>query len=232
MSEESIESIDKIRVREVHHRIKNNLQVISALLSLQAEKFEDKEVIEAFRESQNRVSSISMIHEELHEGKNLDTLDFTEYLQKLTSDLFASYKVRNDNVSLKLNLEKVDIGMETAIPLGIIVNEIISNSLKYAFSEKTDGEISLTFGRTESFFEKYGALYSGEEILNERDFCYILTVKDDGKGLPDDVDFKNAKTLGLQLINVLVEQIGGVIQLRRNKGTEYIIKFGLKGKEN
>lgn len=232
MSEESIESIDKIRVREVHHRIKNNLQVISALLSLQAEKFEDKEVIEAFRESQNRVSSISMIHEELHEGKNLDTLDFTEYLQKLTSDLFTSYKVRNDNVSLKLNLEKVDIGMETAIPLGIIVNEIISNSLKYAFSEKTDGEISLTFGRTESFFEKYGALYSREEILNERDFCYILNVKDDGKGLPDDVDFKNANTLGLQLINVLVEQIGGVIQLKRNKGTEYIIKFGLKGKEN
>lgn len=237
MSEEAVEGIDKIRVREMHHRIKNNLQIISALLSLQAEKFEDEEVIEAFRESQNRVSSISMIHEELHEGENLDTLDFTEYLQKLTSDLFASYKVKNDNVSLKLDLEKVDIGMEIAIPLGIIVNEIISNSLKYAFSDKTDGEISLTFCKTESFFEKYGTLYSGGEIagegiVNERDFCYILTVKDNGNGLPDDIDFKNAKTLGLQLINVLVEQIGGVIQLRKNKGTEYVITFGSEEKEN
>ena len=232
ISEEALERIDKIRVKEVHHRIKNNLQVVSALLSLQAEKFEDEEVIEAFRESQNRVSSISKIHEELHEGENLDTLDFTKYLQKLTSDLFASYKVRNDNISLKLDLEKVDIGMEIAIPLGIIVNEIISNSLKYAFSEKTDGEISLTFCKIESFIKKYGSSYSGEEIVNEEDFCYILTVKDYGKGLPDDIDFKNAKTLGLQLINVLVEQIGGFIQLKRNKGTEYIIMFGPKEKGN
>ncbi len=103
IAEETLEKIDKMRVKEVHHRIKNNLQVISSLLSLQAEKFEDEEVIEAFRESQNRVASIAMIHEELHESKSTDALDFSDYLRKLTADLFSSYNVGNRNISLKLN---------------------------------------------------------------------------------------------------------------------------------
>ena len=125
IAEEALKKIEGTRIKEIHHRIKNNLQVISSLLSLQAEKFKDKEVLEAFRESQNRVASIAIIHEELHEGNSMDTLDFADYLRKLTADLFSSYHVGNNRISLKLELEKVCLGMDTAIPLGIIVNELI-----------------------------------------------------------------------------------------------------------
>jgi len=132
-AEEALEKINKLRIKEIHHRIKNNLQVISSLLSLQEEKFKDEEVLEAFRESQNRIASIAMIHEELHEGEGADALDFAAYLRKLSADLFSSYRVGNANISLKLDLEQVYLNMDSAIPLGIIVNELVSNALKYAF---------------------------------------------------------------------------------------------------
>jgi PAS domain S-box-containing protein len=236
MAEETLEKIDKIRVKEVHHRIKNNLQVISSLLSLQAEKFEDKEVIEAFRESQNRVSSIAMIHEELHESESTDALDFADYMRKLTADLFSSYNVGNRNINLKLNLEQVYLGMNTAIPLGIIVNELVSNALKHAFPLGKGGEIDISFCRSETFAARYGV--SGpdsdcpdcEDCINNGNFRYILTVVDNGKGIPEEIDFQNTDSLGLQLVNILVEQIDGCIELKRSPGTEYIICFSNEGK--
>ncbi|WP_261788356.1 MASE3 domain-containing protein [Methanosarcina thermophila] len=263
MAEEALEKIDKIRIREVHHRIKNNLQVISSLLSLQAEKFDDKEVIEAFRESQNRVASIAMIHEKLHESESMDTLDFSDYLRNLTADLFRSYRVGNNNINLKLNLEPVYLDMGTAIPLGIIVNELISNAFKHAFPEKKEGEISINLCRIETFAARYGipdqdkTSPTGNDCPddnypnnNYRDvqqdyldreeyavdgyskcynnFNYILTVKDNGKGIPEEIDFQNTDSLGLQLVNILVEQIDGYIELKRYPGTEYTICFNNK----
>jgi PAS domain S-box-containing protein len=236
MAEETLEKIDKIRVKEVHHRIKNNLQVISSLLSLQAEKFEDKEVIEAFRESQNRVASIAMIHEELHESESTDALDFADYLRKLTTDLFSSYNVGNRNINLKLNLEQVYLDMNTAIPLGIIVNELISNSLKHAFPTGKGGEININFCRSETFAANYdlsspdNACPDSEDCINSGSFRYILTVADNGRGIPEEIDFKNTDSLGLQLVNILVEQINGCIKLKRSQGTEYIICFRNEGK--
>lgn len=236
MAEETLEKIDKIRVKEVHHRIKNNLQVISSLLSLQAEKFEDKEVIEAFRESQNRVASIAMIHEELHESESTDALDFADYLRKLTTDLFSSYNVGNRNINLKLNLEQVYLDMNTAIPLGIIVNELISNSLKHAFPAGKGGEININFCRSKTFAAKYDLsgpdndCPDGEDYTNSSSLRYILTVADNGRGIPEEIDFKNADSLGLQLVNILVEQINGCIKLKRSQGTEYIICFSNEGK--
>ncbi|MGB9939840.1 MASE3 domain-containing protein [Methanosarcina sp.] len=252
MAEEALERIDRIRVKEVHHRIKNNLQVISSLLSLQAEKFEDKEVLEAFRESQNRVASIAMIHEELHESESTDALDFSDYLRKLTADLFSSYRVGNRNINLKLNLEQVFLGMDTAIPLGIIVNELVSNSLKHAFPAGSGGEININFCRTETFAAKYGVsgpdkgcpehtnCTNGEECIdgedctnnnnNNNNFRYILTVTDNGRGIPEEIDFQTTDSLGLQLVNILVEQIDGYIELKRNPGTEYVICFSNEGK--
>jgi len=181
-------------------------------------------VLEAFRESQNRIASIAMIHEELHEGEGMDTLDFAAYLRKLTADLFSSYRVGNDSISLKLDLEQVYLNMDTAIPLGIIVNELVSNALKYAFPAR-DGEIYINFCRTETFAARYDIFSLDEECLNKNDFRYMLVVADNGKGIPEEIDFKNAESLGLQLVNILVEQIDGCIKLKRNQGTKYSIQF-------
>jgi len=229
-AEEALKKMEGARIKEIHHRIKNNLQVISSLLSLQAEKFEDKEVLEAFRESQNRVASIAIIHEELHEGNSMDTLDFADYLRKLTADLFSSYQVGNSRISLKLELEQVYLGMDTAIPLGIIVNEFVSNSLKHAFPADSKGEISIRLQKVEKYISKLEKPEIGMGCQSEPTIYYILAVADNGRGIPKEIDFQNTNSLGLQLINILVEQIDGCIELKRDKGTEFEIWFDSSGK--
>jgi two-component sensor histidine kinase len=134
-AEETLAKAEAIGMREIHHRIKNNLQIVSSLLSLQAEKFKDKAVVEAFRESENRVVSMSIIHEELHKSEDTTSIDFAAYLRKLTSELLYSYRVGNEKVQLFLDVDPIFLGIDTAIPLGIIINELFSNSLKYAFPE-------------------------------------------------------------------------------------------------
>ncbi len=218
MAEKTLSRTDEARIKEIHHRIKNNLQVISSLLSLQAEKFSDKETLEAFRESQNRVASMALIHEELYQGKDMETLDFAAYLQELTSELFSSYTVGNERVSLKLDIEQLYLGMDTAVPLGIIVNELVSNSLKHAFPAGKAGEIRISLFGPENY-----------EIEGEKDLQFTLSVADDGKGFPEKIDFKNTDSLGLQLVKILVEQIEGCIELKRDSGTEFKIKFKREG---
>ncbi len=224
-AEEALEKINKLRIKEIHHRIKNNLQVISSLLSLQAEKFDDEKVLEAFRESQNHIASIAIIHEELHEGEGMDALDFAAYLRRLTADLLSSYRVGNNIISLRLDLEQVYLSMDTAIPLGIIVNELVSNALKFAFPAGRDGEIYINFSRIKTFAVRYNISNLDGECANKDNFNYMLIVADNGKGIPGEIDFRNAESLGLQLVNILVEQIDGCIELKRNQGTEYTIGF-------
>ncbi len=211
-AEEALLKTEKIRKKEIHHRIKNNLQVISSLLSLQAEHFEDRKVIEAFRDSQNRVVSMSLIHEELYktgENGDVETLNFTAYLRKLATDLIRSYKVGDEDIHLKLDLENVSLGMDTAIPLGIIVNELVSNSLKHAFPERRNGEIRVK-------------LYRAGNDLGPQ---FTLIISDDGVGLPEALNFRDTASLGLQLVNTLVEQIEGSIELERGSGTKFKIGF-------
>ena len=155
--EQALANIEIARKKEIHHRIKNNLQVISSLLDLQAEKFrdrecvEDSEVMKAFRESQDRVMSIALIHEELHEGRGNDTLNFSPYLEKLVKNLFQTYRLGNANTSLNIDLEEnIFFDMDIAVPLGIIINELVSNSLKYAFPGKDKGLIQIKLCREES----------------------------------------------------------------------------------
>jgi two-component system, sensor histidine kinase PdtaS len=229
-TEATLAKIDIFRKQEIHHRIKNNLQVISSLLDLQADKFSnrecimDSEVLEAFRESQNRVISMALIHEELYKGGELDTLDLSSYIKKLAENLFQTYRIGNKDISLKTDFEdNLFFDMDNAVPLGIIVNELVSNSLKHAFTKRDKGEISIKLCR-----ENIGECRNDiEESKNEecKSASFILTVSDNGAGIPENLDFENIDSLGFQLIFSLVEQLDGEIELKRNNGTEFTITF-------
>ncbi|AKB35071.1 sensory transduction histidine kinase [Methanosarcina siciliae C2J] len=212
-AKEALEKIDKIRIKEIHHRIKNNLQVISSLLDLQAEKFQNKEVMEAFRESQNRVTSMSLIHEELYKGGENDTLNFSIYFEKLAESLFQTYSLKSKNLFLCMDLEdNTFFDMDIAVPLGIIVNELISNSLKHAFTEEEEGKIQIKLCREEKGNEMHKSLFS-------------LIIADNGSGIPENLELENIESLGLQLVNILVDQLDGKIELKRTHGTEFRITF-------
>ena len=223
-AEQALLKTEEIRKKEIHHRIKNNLQVISSLLSLQAEYFSDKKVKESFHDSQNRVVSMSLIHEELYrtgETGDVETFDFKAYIQKLANELFRSYVIGNEGIHLKLDMESAFLGMDTGIPLGIIINELVSNSLKHAFPRGRNGEIQIKLRR----------LCTDESEGNNKDQgrCdaseFLLTVSDNGVGLPENIDFRHTSSLGLQLVSILVEQIEGSVELKREEGTEFRIKF-------
>ncbi len=224
-AEESLAELEKTRIKEIHHRIKNNLQVISSLLGLQAEKFSDAKVLEAFKESQNRVASMALIHEELYKGIKIQTLDFADYLRKLAVNLFSSYNLRNDNISLNIDLEQIYLYTDTAIPLGIIVNEMVSNSLKHAFSNRKKGEIGINLKKAENFAVNKESSCVENGCKEGNSFQYILRVADNGKGIPEEIDFRSTDSLGFQLINLLVGQIDGCVELRRDQGTEFTIRF-------
>lgn len=230
-TEEFLANIKIARQREIHHRIKNNLQVISSLLDLQAEKFNNmecvtnSEVLEAFRESQDRVLSISLIHEELHEGEGTEKLNFSPYLKKLIGNLFQTYRLGDAAISLKTELEEnIFFDMDIAVPLGLIVNELVSNSLKHAFSNGKNGEIRIRLSRNDKL------RHLREGIGQEGESTFNLTVSDNGKGIPETVDFENPETLGLQLVSILVNQLEGEIELKRENGTEFSMRFKVKNK--
>lgn len=228
-AEESLAKVEEIRKKEIHHRIKNNLQVISSLLELQAERFNDMEILEAFRESQNRVATMAIIHEELYRSKDNETLDFSAYLQKLTADLFHSYTVGKGDVNMQLDIEDIFLGMDTAVPLGIIINELVSNSLKHAFPGGRQGEIRIKLYRIEENAENKSISNStnniGAKSSVNKNIQYVLVVSDNGLGFPENVDFRNTDSLGLQLVNILVEQLEGKIELESSSGTRFKIEF-------
>ncbi len=235
-AEVALVNLETARKKEIHHRIKNNLQVISSLLDLQAEQFKNKEnikdsdVLEAFRESQNRVTSMALIHEELYKGGEFETLDFSPYIEELTENLFLTYRLGNTRISLNMDLEKnIFLDMDTAVPLGIIINELVSNSLKYAFPGRDKGEIRIKLCREKT----RECINSIEESTNEgcRSAIFTLTVSDDGVGIPESLDLENLDTLGIQLVVSLVDQLDGGLELKRNNGAEFTMRFTVAGKE-
>jgi PAS domain S-box-containing protein len=232
-AEECLTNIEVARKKEIHHRIKNNLQVVSSLLDLQAEKldgidfFKGSEVLETFRESQNRIISISMIHEKLHEEGVDNTLNFSPYLERLVKNLFQTYRLGDTNVRLDMNLEEnIFFDMDTAVPLGLIVNEIVSNALKYAFPDENGGVIRIQLCREEN----EEAAKNSKESEEHKGTFYTLSVSDSGIGIPEDVNLKDPDTLGVQLVTILADQLGGKLELNRESGTEFIIRFEVPGK--
>ncbi|MDY9927712.1 PAS domain-containing protein [Methanosarcina sp.] len=236
-AEKALANIEIARKREIYHRIKNNLQVISSLLDLQAEKFkhrkhaENSEVLAAFRESQERVMSIALIHEELHKGSRTDKLDFSPYLQKLVDNLFEAYRLGDIDISLNMELEEnIFFGTDIAVSLGLIVNEIVSNSLKYAFSGRDKGTIRIKLYR-EKNKESTGKIQGRKEDYKNKTTNFALAISDNGVGLPENFNIEDSDTLGLQLISVLIDQLDGKLELRRDLGTEFIIRFAVSEKE-
>lgn len=201
----------EILLREIHHRVKNNMQVISSLLMLQEELSEDEQVIEMLKDSQNRIISMALIHEKLYRSENFSKIDLKEYIDDLVSGLFQSYGISEDKVALNINAENVLLGIDSAIPCGLIINELVSNSLKHAFPEDECGEINIFIRSTD------------EDMIE-------LLIGDNGVGIPEDLDFRKTESLGLPIVKVLVEkQLHGEIILNRDKGTEFKIKFrGMK----
>ena len=222
-AKKSLTKAEHARKKEIHHRIKNNLQVISSLLDLQADKFNDPKVIEAFRESQNRVISMALIHEELNKEEGIDTLNFSEYLKTLAENLFQTYRLTSKNIYLNMDLEENALfDMDTAIPLGIIVNELLSNSLKHAFSGRDKGEIRIKLRREGN----------GENNVEGcRSVSYTLTVSDNGVGIPENLDIEHLDSLGLQLVTSLVNQLNGKLDLKRNNGMEFTVRFTITEKQ-
>jgi PAS domain S-box-containing protein len=213
-----LEKTEAARKKEIHHRIKNNLQVISSLLDLQADMFDDPKVIEAFRESQNRVISMALIHEELYKGEETDTLDFSLYIRKLAESLFQTYNIQNKSIRLKMDLEEnVSLNMDAAVPLGIIINELVSNSFKHAFPDRKKGEIQIKLHREEE------CKSNGSKIAS-----FILTISDNGIGIPENLNIEDLNSLGLQLVTSLVDQLDGKLELKRDNGTEFTIRFTIR----
>ena len=189
----------EILLQEIHHRVKNNLQVIISLLSLQSKDIKDKKVLKMFKESQDRVHSISLVHEGIYRSKDLAHIKLEGYVKKLTSDLLKSYKVNEGIITLKVDAENMSIGIDTSIPCGLIINELLSNSLKHAFPEKRKGEIDIKIHRT------------GDSEIE-------MIFRDNGIGLPEKYDFRDSPGFGFRMIIDLVEyKLMGRINLIRGE---------------
>jgi two-component sensor histidine kinase/HAMP domain-containing protein len=195
-----------VLLKEIHHRVKNNLQVISSLLNLQAYEIADTRMKELFLDSQNRVRSMAIIHERLYRSENFTNIDFGEYLQGLGSHLIRSYQ--KDGISFHVKSEEILLGIDIAIPCGLIANELISNSLKHAFPDRKPGTIAISVRKID---------------LNEIE----LSVHDDGIGFPKGADFRKTASMGMNLVMTLTQQIMGTIALDVTAGTTFTITFPL-----
>ena len=193
-------------LKEIHHRVKNNLQVIASLLRLQARYLKDDEARAMFEESQNRVHSISLVHEKLYRTGNLARIDFHDYLSTLTNGLTDSWGRPGVPVAVAVEATGVHLGVDTAIPCGLIVTELVTNALKHAFPNNAPGSIHIT-----ATVEPAGRM--------------TLTVEDDGVGLPANVDFRRSGSLGLELVGGLVRQLGAKMEIGRDGGTRFSLQF-------
>jgi two-component sensor histidine kinase len=197
----------EVLLKEIHHRVKNNLQIVSSLLYMQAAKTEHPGAVLALKESRARIKSMALIHERLYQSPNLASVDMGGYTRSLVSDLQHFYRTEESSVRLTVKIDDMPLGITEAIPCGLIINELVSNGLKHAFPKGGEGEITI-------------------QMQKQDTNRIVLIVSDSGIGFPKDVDIRNSPSLGLTLVNSLVEQLDGTIELDRRGGTTFTIRFG------
>jgi PAS domain S-box-containing protein len=195
----------EVLIKEIHHRVKNNLQVVSSLLFLQSQTVKDEETRRILEESRNRVKSMAFIHKQLYQSKNLAHIDFASYVRSLTKNLLTSYRTNGNDISLDVRVDDIFLALDSAIPCGLIINELVSNTLKHAFSNHSAGHITVD--------------------LHQEGEKNVLVVSDNGVGLPVGLDVHTTETLGLQLVSALVQQLDGTLELERGSGTVFKISF-------
>ena len=194
-----------VLLKEIHHRVKNNLQIIISLLNLQSGYIKDESTLKAVKDGQLRVRSMALVHEKFYQADDLTEINFGDYIEKLCHYLFQAYGDKTDRIRVRLDTEPIGLDMDTAMPCGLLINEIVSNSYKYAFPGGVSGEIAISFRRLEGKI--------------------ALTIKDNGVGLPADFEVETSETLGMQLIQALTGQLDGSISLIREGGTGFTIIF-------
>lgn len=192
-------------LHEIHHRVKNNMQIIKSMIDLQAHQVTDKTTLNAFDTCVNRIQSMALVHELLYESSDFANIPFKEYVEKMTEELLRS-AAREENISLDLKIEDISFGIKTAIPCGLILNELFSNSLKHAFPEGKKGRIQISL-----------------QLLKNK--SYELIFRDNGVGIPGDIDFDKTESIGLYLIKILTGQIEGTVSMSRRNGTMFKIVF-------
>jgi PAS domain S-box-containing protein len=202
---ESLKEKD-VMLREIHHRVKNNMQIISSLLRLQSREIKDTVALEKFEDSQNRIKAMAFIHDSLYRSEDLSNINFSDYVNKIAFHLYAQYRQVKDRVKLRLDLMDILLDINRAIPCGQIINELLTNSLKHAFPQEKNGEIII-------------------QMKIDKKGKKTLVIKDTGIGFPEDLDFVKADSLGLQMVNDLVGQLEGTIVLDRKSGTAFTITF-------
>ena len=203
----------EVLLKEVHHRVKNNLQIISSLLNMQAELLSDFSLKGVLLESRRRVESMAMIHERLYSHEDIDRLDFRQYVEVLTRELFSAYALNSNRVSLRLELEPLSLDLNQAISCGLILNELVSNSLKHGFPDARPGQLLV-------------------ELRCESDNCVRLRIADNGVGLPPGLDWRKSQSLGLRIVNILARQLMGTVRREGGAGADFSFTFPLAANQS
>jgi len=208
MEEQIRESLEEkgLLLKEIHHRVKNNLQIIISLFNLQTHYIEDETSLGALKEGQDRIKSMALIHERFYQSEGLSKIDFDDYIRRLTENLYISFNKSPEKIKLILDTDSISLDIDTAVPCGLIINELVSNALKHAFVGRETGEMRISF-------------------KNLNDELIRLTVSDDGVGFPDGFNFEESDSLGIQLMNALTSQLEGKLQLHRGMGSSFVLEF-------
>lgn len=223
-TQELIASLDEkeVLLKELHHRVKNNLQMIQSLLNLQARSLEDPRILEVLTESQKRIRAMALVHEKLYQSDSLAKIRFAEYVRSLTRDLLQSYVGNLSTIQVSIQVADVELPVDTAIPCGLIINELFSNAIKYAFP---GNRFSLPEAAPTSAIT---VQFRSEPTTNPAESApehYVLIVSDNGIGIPASVDIQTTRSLGLRLVHALTRQLRGTLNLDRHHGTQFTITF-------